>query len=50
MRIYRTILFSILCVIGCAKKADYPWFSGSLDDAKAIAAEKLIMLDFYATW
>jgi hypothetical protein len=47
---YTTILLSILCIAACTKKTDYPWFSGSFEDAKANAGEKLIMLDFYAMW
>ena len=50
MKRYTSILISILCIAACTKKADYPWFAGSFDDAKANASEKLIMLDFYATW
>jgi len=50
MKKYISILISILCITACTKKTDYPWFTGSFDDAKANAAEKLIMLDFYATW
>ena len=47
---YTSIILSILLITACAKKADYPWFVGTLDDAKANAGEKLIMLDFYASW
>ena len=50
MKRYISILISILCITACAKKANYPWFTGSFNDAKANAAEKIIMLDFYATW
>ena len=50
MKRYISILISILCISVCTQKIDYPWFTGSLDDAKASANEKLIMLDFYATW
>ena len=50
MKRYTSILISILFVSACTQKADYPWFTGSFDDAKANAADKLIMLDFYATW
>ena len=50
MKKYISILISILCIAACTQKADYPWFTGSFNDAKANAAEKLIMLDFYATW
>ncbi|MBC8310695.1 MAG: hypothetical protein H8E72_00155 [Candidatus Marinimicrobia bacterium] len=50
MKRYTSIVLSILLITTCGKKADYPWFTGSFDDAKANAGEKLIMLDFYATW
>ena len=50
MKRYTSILIFILCISACTKKADYPWFVGSFDDAKANVGEKLIMLDFYATW
>lgn len=47
---YISIILSILLITACGKKAGYPWFLGTLDEAKGIAGEKLIMLDFYATW
>ena len=50
MKKYTSIILSILLIAACAKKADYPWFTGSFDDAKANVGEKLIMLDFYAAW
>jgi PBP1b-binding outer membrane lipoprotein LpoB len=50
MKRYTSIVLSILLITACGTKADYPWFAGSFDDAKANAGEKLIMLDFYATW
>ena len=50
MKRYTSIVLSILLITACGKKVNYPWFAGSLNDAKANAGEKLIMLDFYATW
>ena len=50
MKRYTSIVLSILLITACGTKADYPWFAGSFDDAKANVGEKLIMLDFYATW
>lgn len=47
---YTSIILSILLIAACGKKADYPWFQGTFDDAKSNASKKLIMLDFYATW
>ena len=47
---YISIILSILLITACGKKAGYPWFLGTLDEAKGIAGEKLIMLDFYDTW
>ena len=50
MKRYISIVLSILFITACSNKTDYPWFSGNFDDAKANAGEKLIMLDFYASW
>ena len=50
MKIYISIVSLILLISTCVKKAEYPWFTGSFDDAKANAGDKLIMLDFYAAW
>ena len=50
MKRYIPILICILCIEACTQKTNYPWFTGSFNDAKANATEKLIMLDFYATW
>mgnify|MGYP001109644080 FL=1 len=49
-RYISTIILSILLITACGKKAGYPWFLGTLDEAKGIAGKKLIMLDFYASW
>ena len=50
MKRYTSIVLSVLFIAAWGNKAEYPWFAGSFDDAKANAGEKLIMLDFYATW
>jgi thiol:disulfide interchange protein len=44
------LFFIPLLFSACSIKADYPWFKGNLDEAKATAGDKLILLDFYAVW
>ena len=39
------ILF-LFTVLGC-QNANYNWFIGDFEEAKSIAASKLILLDFY---
>ena len=37
---------AILVFIGC-QRSQYQWFDGTLEEAKAAAGSKLILLDFY---
>ena len=41
-------LFIIVLFVSCAK-IDFPWDSGTLEQV-LIQNDKLIMIDFYATW
>ena len=43
MKRYTSIILSILLIIACGKKADYPWFAGSFDDAKANAGAHRVL-------
>ncbi len=45
-----SILLSVLFFSSCGGDLGYPWFLGNFNEAKDIAKEKLIMLDFYAAW
>ena len=44
----KTIIFIILLLLGCSKN-DFPWDNITLDEA-IHDYDKLIMIDFYATW
>jgi hypothetical protein len=36
----------VLQFIGCSK-VEYPWFSGTFDEALSSAGDKILLIDFY---
>ncbi len=49
MKKYYLIALSLLLFSGCSKNS-VEWYAGNLDEALAMADNKIIMVDFYTDW
>ena len=49
MKKYYLLVLFLLIFSGCSKNS-VEWYTDSLDEALAIADNKIIMIDFYTDW